>query len=180
MLTKQQYMEEYNIFEVEKASYFIAFIGDYLNENLKQLGDIEERKNWVGLNQDIFVNDSVSWFEVSTNHIYCDVDLFSNMEGYVSHQIPLIREKLCMLQQVLTKLKLNRCIKLSVGFDNTIKKTLQKNDDYDPITYPYKYFSNKEPVAKIDMNLNLLPESLKGYLNICQVEIPTKEYEIYE
>ena len=55
-----------------------------------------------------------------------------------------------------------------------------KNEDYDPLTLPYKYFSTKTPVIKVDINLNLLPNTLMVYLNLNNVEVPTKDFEWIE
>jgi hypothetical protein len=175
MLSKEDYMKEKGESRIEKADYFGAFIGDYLNENLKLLGDIEDRKLWLGLEQDIYVIDSI----YNNDHILCSIDPFNTLDGYVSDQICLIREKMNMLQQVLIKLRLDKCIKLKIDFDNWSNMPV-KNEDYDPLTLPYKYFSTKTPVIKVDINLNLLPNTLMGYLNLNNVEVPTKDFEWIE
>ena len=94
MLTKEDYMKQKGESRIEKADYFGTFIGDYLNENLKLLSDIEDRKLWLGLEQDIYVIDSI----YNNGHILCSIDPFNTLDGYVSDQICLIREKMNMLQ----------------------------------------------------------------------------------
>ena len=175
MLTKEDYMKQKGESRIEKADYFGAFVGDYLNENLKLLGDIKERKTWLGLEQDIYVIDST----YDNGHVLCLIDPFNTLDGYVSDQICLIREKMNMLQRVLIRLKLDKCIKLKIDFDDWSNKPIE-NEDYDPITFPYKYFSTKIPVVKADINLNLLPNTLVGYLGLNNVEIPVKDFEWIE
>lgn len=169
-LSKDSYNYQYGDRLVTSAENIIftnlIYLYGLLNNNFPIY---HEYKMWIGMEKGPNIEPYAIIYDKKKNICVSDNFIFSSIDGLVSDQIKEVKKAYNDLLTTINNHNLSDILKtkLIIDYEDRYNKKPKVNEEYDKVTLPYKYFSEKWICLRLILDTNKLNEVYSGFFRLC-------------